>query len=67
MNIFADYTELYIAIVGIILAVLFHFIILRGKCRSNIAYIGWDVFIFLVSFVGISVIYYSALSILMSP
>ena len=67
MNIFADYTELYIAIVGIVLAVLFHFVILRGTGRSKIVCLLWDVFIFLASFVGISVIYYSALSILTSP
>lgn len=66
MPLFDHYTELFIAAIAAVFALLFHVIIMRPQQRSAFVSFCWDLLIFLVCFVGISIIYYSALPLMAS-
>ncbi|PHI96234.1 hypothetical protein BG621_04530 [Parasaccharibacter apium] len=65
MRIIHDPMALMIAAIALVFAVLFHFIIMRPqKQRSGFSAFCWDVVIFLICWVGIALIYYSAIPLL---
>lgn len=64
MYMFDRYTELFIAAIALIFTGLFHVIIMRPQKRSAFVSFCWDLLIFLVTLVGISIIYYSALPLM---
>ncbi|MCX5618235.1 hypothetical protein NQF86_06095 [Bombella sp. TMW 2.2543] len=61
---FDRYTGLVIAAIALIFAGLFHVIIMRPQQRSVFVAFCWDVLVFLICLVGISIIYYSALPLM---
>ncbi len=61
---FDRYTGLVIAAIALIFAGLFHVIIMRPQQRSAFVAFCWDVLVFLICLVGISIIYYSALPLM---
>lgn len=65
MRIMHDPMALIIIAIALLFAVLFHVFIMRPqKQRSSFSAFCWDVVIFLICWVGIALIYYSALPLL---
>lgn len=66
MDFLETHTGLVIAVIALVFAILFHFIIMRSQKKSAFVCFCWDLLIFLICLAGISIIYYSALPLMAS-